>query len=83
LNQVINEIEFVVVHIAGDDYCRRASAGFLEFARMRKRNQLVLLAMHKESRTPNFGHPVDISKAILEKQIYHRAATLVHQDFFD
>jgi hypothetical protein len=50
---------------------------------MRKRNQLVLLAMHKESRTPNFGHPVDISKAILEKQIYHRAATLVHQDFFD
>ena len=65
LDQVVDEIELVVVHLWRHDYRRRALDPRLQSLRVSEADQLVTLPMYKESWALDLRHNINVAKAVI------------------
>ena len=66
LNEVVDEVKFIVVHVSGHYECRRTPALVVKFLRVPERDQCVPLPVDEKGRTAHFGDVVDVPEAIAD-----------------
>jgi len=78
LHQVVNEVEFVVIHVRRHYNSGGPLHESLQALGVLVADQLVTLPMHEESRASHVLHDVDVAEAVIYYVLQHVSRLLPH-----